>query len=44
MQLLKGFASKRQHEEIMSQVDALEAFSRNRNSVVFGDQKNNLMA
>ena len=43
-QLLKGFAQKRQHDEIMRKIDAVDAFAKNNNSVIFGEQGNNLMA
>lgn len=42
--LQKGFAAKRQHEEIMRKIDAVNAFANNNKSVIFGDQGNNLMA
>lgn len=44
VKLLKGFAQKRTHEQIMAKIDAVSAFAQNKNSVVFGDQGNNLMA
>jgi len=28
----------------MSKIDAIESFSQNKNSVIFGEQQNNLMA
>jgi len=43
-QLLKGFAQKRTHDEIMRKIDAVDAFAQNRNTVIFGEQGNNLMA
>ena len=43
-QLLRGFAQKRTHDEIMRKVDAVDAFANNRNSVIFGEQGNNLLA
>ena len=44
VKLLKGFAQKRTHEQIMAKIDAVGAFASNKNSVVFGEQGNNLMA
>jgi len=43
-QLLKGFAQKRTHDEIMRKIDAVDAFAQNNKSVIFGEQGNNLMA
>lgn len=43
-QLLKGFAQKRAHDEIMRKIDAVDAFAHNKNTVIFGEQGNNLMA
>ena len=42
--LQKGFAAKRQHDEIMRKVDAVNSFAENKKTVVFGDQGSNLMA
>ena len=42
--LQKGFQSKRQHDEIMKQIQAVNSFASNKSSVVFGDQGSNLMA
>jgi len=42
--LQKGFAMKRTHDEIMRKIDAVDALASNKNSVIFGDQGNNLMA
>lgn len=42
--LQKGFASKRQHDEIMRKIDAVNAFANNNKSVIFGNQGDNLMA
>jgi hypothetical protein len=44
VKLLKGFAQKRTHEQIMAKIDAINSFASNKNSVVFGEQGNNLMA
>lgn len=43
-ELQKGFAQKRQHEQIMEKINAIETFASNKNSVVFGEQGGNLMA
>ena len=43
-ELQKGFAQKRTHDEIMSKIDAIEAFATNKKSVIFGEQGGNLMA
>lgn len=40
----KGFAQKRAHDEIMRKIDAVDAFTKNPNTVIFGEQGNNLMA
>lgn len=42
--LQKAFAAKRVHDEIMQKIDAVNAFAHNSQSVIFGDQKNNLLA
>lgn len=42
--LQKAFAAKRQHEQIMQQIDAVHSFANNNKSVIFGDQKDNLLA
>lgn len=42
--LQKGFAAKRTHEEILKKIDAVNSFANNKNSVIFGDQGNNLLA
>ena len=42
--LQKGFAQKRAHNEIMRQIDAVNGFATNNQSVIFGEQGNNLMA
>ena len=44
MKLLKGFAQKRTHEQIMAKIDAIQTLAGNKNSIIFGDQGNNLMA
>ena len=44
VKLLKGFAQKRTHEQIMAKIDAVSSFANNKNTVVFGEQANNLMA
>ena len=42
--LQKAFAQRREHDEIMAQVSAVESFAANKNTVVFGSQNNNLLA
>ena len=42
--LQRAFALKRTHEEMMRQVDAVDSLASNKQTVVFGDQGNNLMA
>jgi len=42
--MLKGFAQRRIHEQLMSKMDAVNTFSKNKNSVIFGTQSNNLLA
>ena len=42
--MLRGFAQKRVHEQLMSKLDSVNEFSQNKNSVVFGTQSNNLLA
>lgn len=42
--LQRAFAAKRAHDEIMRKIDAVNSFADNKNSVIFGDQKNNLLA
>ena len=42
--LQKTFAQRREHEQIMGQVASVEALSKNRNTVIFGQQNNNLLA
>ena len=37
MKLQKGFAQKRTHEQIMQKIQAVEAFTNNKNSVISGD-------
>ena len=44
VKLLKGFAQKRTHEQIMQKIDAVNSFASNKNSVIFGEQGNNLLA
>jgi hypothetical protein len=44
VKLLKGFAQKRTHEQIMQKIEAISSFASNKNSVIFGEQGNNLMA
>ena len=36
-ELQKGFAQKRQHDQIMEKINAIETFASNKNSVVFGE-------
>ena len=42
--LQRAFAAKRQHDEIMRKIDAVSSFAKNKKSVIFGDQKSNLLA
>ena len=44
VKLLKGFAQKRTHEQIMAKIEAISSFAANKNSVIFGEQGNNLLA
>jgi DNA-binding FrmR family transcriptional regulator len=43
-QLQKAFVQKRKHEEVLQQIEAVKSFIQNKNSVVFGEQANNLLA
>ena len=36
--MLKGFAQKRVHEQLMHKMDAVRSFSKNKHSVIFGTQ------
>uniref|UniRef100_A0A7S3CTK9 Band 7 domain-containing protein n=1 Tax=Strombidium rassoulzadegani TaxID=1082188 RepID=A0A7S3CTK9_9SPIT len=42
--LEKAFVSKRKHVEILRQIEAINSFVENKNSIIFGEQKNNLLA
>jgi hypothetical protein len=42
--MLRGFAQKRVHEQLMSRMDAVDHFAKNKQSVIFGAQQNNLLA
>jgi len=35
--MLKGFAQRRTHEQLMQRMDAVDTFAKNKNSVIFGD-------
>ena len=43
-QLLKSFALKRTHQEIMSKIIAIDSIAKNKNSVISGEQSGNLLA
>ena len=42
--LVRSFAQRREHDQLMAKVGSVAAAVENKNTVIFGDQEKNLMA